>query len=223
MEKGQKYNIMIDLKKYSNVIWDWNGTLLDDAWLCVDVMNGMLKERDLPLKTVEEYRELFDFPVKDYYAKLGYDFDKESFDIVGMEFIEKYNKRHFETGLHANVHKALEHFAALGMSQNILSAREHAELIAETRKLGVHRYFDRIRGLDDHYAYGKNEIGVQLVREIGVPKKRILFIGDTRHDAEVAGELGIDCLLIPNGHHSEERLKQLCVPLIYSLQDLIDL
>ena len=38
---------MIDLKKYTHIIWDWNGTLLDDAWLCVDVMNGMLGERGL--------------------------------------------------------------------------------------------------------------------------------------------------------------------------------
>ena len=43
---------MIDLKKYTNIIWDWNGTLLDDAWLCVDVMNGMLKEHGLPLKNI---------------------------------------------------------------------------------------------------------------------------------------------------------------------------
>ena len=35
-------------RKYSHILWDWNGTLLDDAWLCVEVMNSMLAERDLP-------------------------------------------------------------------------------------------------------------------------------------------------------------------------------
>ncbi|MCX6278652.1 MAG: HAD hydrolase-like protein [Bacteroidetes bacterium] len=214
---------MIKLNKYSNVIWDWNGTLLNDAWLCVDVMNGMLKERGLPLKTVAEYRELFDFPVKDYYQKLGYDFEKESFEIVGMEFIDKYNSRHFETTLHPEVPKVLEQFAALGMSQNILSARHQTELIAETRKLDVYRYFERICGLDNHYAHSKKEAGIQLLSDIGALKKRILFIGDTKHDAEVANELGIDCVLITNGHQSEKRLKQLYVPLFNSLQDLIDL
>ena len=65
-----------------HVIWDWNGTLLDDAWLCVDVMNGMLSKRGLPLITLEIYRNIFDFPVRDYYLKLGYDFDNESFEMV---------------------------------------------------------------------------------------------------------------------------------------------
>ena len=36
------------LTAYAHVIWDWNGTLLDDAWLCVDVMNGVLRAHDLP-------------------------------------------------------------------------------------------------------------------------------------------------------------------------------
>jgi phosphoglycolate phosphatase len=213
--------MMIDLKNYTHIIWDWNGTLLDDAWLCVDVMNGMLKERDLPQKTVEEYKELFDFPVKDYYVKLGYDFDKEPFDEVGMEFIARYNRRQGETMLHPEVKEVLARIAANGFSQNILSAREHNELLSETKSLGVFAYFDRIQGLDDHYAHGKTDVGLHLVQEIGVAKENMLFIGDTRHDAEVAAEIGIDCILVPNGHHSEERLRSLGVKMIHSLNDLI--
>jgi len=212
---------MIELKNYTHILWDWNGTLLDDAWLCVDVMNGMLKERGLRLRTIEQYKELFDFPVRDYYLKLGFDFNKEPFDNVGMEFIIRYNKRHSETALHAEVHEVLSAFAAYGFIQYILSAREQNELISETKALGVYNYFERIRGLDDHYAHGKTDVGLLLVEEIGATKDKMLFIGDTRHDAEVAAEIGIDCILIPNGHHSSARLQKLGVPLISSLKDLI--
>jgi len=214
---------MADQKKYTHIIWDWNGTLLDDAWLCVDVMNGMLRERGLPLKTLDEYRELFDFPVRDYYAKLGYNFDNEPFDEVGMEFIVRYNQRQNEASLHPEVTGVLAELSARGYSQNILSAREQQELISETRTLGVFGYFDRIQGLDDHYAHGKTDAGLHMMEEMVVELSRILFIGDTRHDAEVAAELGIDCILIPNGHHSEGRLKTLGVPLVPSLNHLIKL
>jgi len=212
---------MIDLRGYTHIIWDWNGTLLNDAWLCVDVMNGMLAERGLPLKTLDEYRELFDFPVRDYYQKLGYDFDKESFDYVGMEFIIRYNKRQKETKLQHDAHEVLERFTTLGLSQNILSAREHNELLTETKFFGVNKFFDLIFGLDDHYAHGKTQIGIQLLREIGANHEKILFIGDTLHDAEVAREIGVDCVLIANGHHSEERLKVTGLPIFHTLFDLI--
>jgi phosphoglycolate phosphatase len=215
--------MMIDLKKYTHIIWDWNGTLLDDAWLCVDVMNGMLKERKLPIKTVEEYRELFDFPVKDYYVKLGFDFKAEPFDDVGLEFITRYNIRLTETSLHPLVPEVLSRFESRGFIQHILSAREQNELVLETRLMGVFRFFEHIRGLDDHYAHGKTDVGLHLIQEIGVPAANMLFFGDTRHDAEVAKAIGIDCILISNGHHSEKRLSQFEVPIIPSLNHLIKL
>ena len=213
---------MVDLKKYTYVIWDWNGTLLDDAWLCVDVMNGMLAGRSLPLRTVDEYRELFDFPVKDYYRKLGYDFGKESFDLVGMEFITKYNNRHFEAKLHEDAVEILEHMRASGLKQNILSAREQVELLSETKKLGVNKYFEKIRGLDDHYAHGKTDLGLQLISEMHLPKDQVLYIGDTRHDAEVAAEMGIGCILVSNGHHNRERLLKTGFPVINKLTELYE-
>lgn len=212
---------MIDFKKYTHVIWDWNGTLLNDAWLCVDVMNGMLAERKLPQRTIKQYMEIFDFPVRDYYEKLGYDFSKESFEVVGMEFMIRYNKRQKESRLHEGVEPVLQRFRMKGFRQYILSAREQVELIEETRVLGVFQYFDRIYGLDDHYAYGKAEVGHKLLKEINAPISRIVFIGDTRHDAEVARELGIDCVLIPNGHHTHERLATLNFPMISSLNELM--
>jgi len=213
----------ISLEKYRHIIWDWNGTLLDDAWLCVDVMNGMLKERGMPLRTLESYRELFDFPVKDYYVKLGYDFNREPFDEVGLEFIVRYNRRQAEAKLHEDVKPTLERLRECGFRQHILSAREQNELVSETISAGVHAFFGLIRGLDDHYAHGKTGVGVRLLEELAEDPAGMLFIGDTLHDAAVAAEIGLDCVLIPNGHQSEQRLRSAGLPVLPSLRNLISL
>ncbi len=212
---------MIDFSKYSHIIWDWNGTLLDDAWLCVDVMNSMLKERNLPVKTLEEYRNLFDFPVRDYYLKLGFDFNKEPFEKVGMEFMIRYNMRQKESRLHADVVNVLEAFSRNDYCQCILSAREQQELLAETQCYLIHSFFTHIYGLGDHYAHGKTELGIRLMTNLKIAPEKVLFIGDTCHDAEVADEIGISCILITNGHHSVERLKATRLPVFSSLLELI--
>jgi len=214
---------MIDLSKYAYIIWDWNGTLLNDAWLCVDVMNGLLADRHIPTKTLEEYRNIFNFPVKEYYRKLGFDFNKEPFEKVGMEFMIRYNERQKESQLHPEVFRVLEAFEKKGFRQSILSAREQNELIAETKAYGVFNYFDHINGLDDHYAHGKTDVGIKFMKKLGIPGDKLLFIGDTCHDAEVAAEMGISCLLIPNGHHASERLLQCQVPIAPALSDLIQI
>ncbi len=209
-----------DTIKYTHIIWDWNGTLLNDNRLCVEVMNTMLGERDLPLLTLEHYRDIFDFPVKDYYLKLGFDFQKESFEIVGMDFMIRYNHRQKECRLHEDAIKSLKCIAENGYHQSILSAREQQELRQETIDLGVSAFFEHVDGLDDHYAHGKTDIGINLLRKLNIEKRKALFIGDTCHDAEVAKELAIDCILIPNGHHSEARLLETGFPIVRSLNEL---
>ena len=77
--------------KFKHVIWDWNGTLVDDTWLFVDIMNGVLKDRNLPGITLDDYRNVFDFPVEDYYTKLGFDFSDEAFKTAGLDFIKIYD------------------------------------------------------------------------------------------------------------------------------------
>ena len=209
------------LTDYKHIIWDWNGTLLDDAWLCVAVMNGMLEKRGLPRLSLDLYRSVFTFPVRDYYQKLGYDFTRESFEEVGMEFMVLYNQRQKECRLHPEVITVLETFRQHDFGQSILSAREQNELLAETVDLGVRPYFTKIYGLDDHYAHGKTDVGSALIKDLRLPASALLFIGDTRHDAEVACEIGIDCVLIPNGHHNKERLMTCSFPVIRSLNELI--
>jgi len=209
-------------RKYSHIIWDWNGTLLNDAWLCVEVMNRMLSDRDLPPLSLQKYRTIFDFPVRDYYGKLGFDFSMEPFESVGMEFMIMYNLRQHECTLFSEVKQTLGTLKEMRYKQYILSAREENELLLETEKLGVANYFDHITGLNDHYAHGKSEIGKTLLAHINVPVEKIIFIGDTHHDAEVAASLGIDCILIPNGHHSEERILDCGVPVVYSLDELLE-
>ena len=85
------------------VIWDWNGTIVDDAQLFVDIMNSFLKEQRLPLINVAVYRESFEFPIINYYRRLGFDFKKESFESLGSRFIDIYQQKCFNAPLFPGV------------------------------------------------------------------------------------------------------------------------
>ena len=207
---------------YKHIIWDWNGTLLDDAWLCVDIMDSMLKERSLGTLTLDRYQRLFDFPVIDYYRKLGFDFTKESFEKTGTEFIKHYEKRQNELVLNKGVRDTLEKIKILGLSQSILSASSDAVLQEVTTRLDLRHYFIKVIGLENHYAFGKIEKGKAWMKELQKSPNEVLLIGDTAHDFEVSKELNIDCVLIPSGHYSEKKLLDCDVPLISSICQVQD-
>ncbi len=85
----------------------------------------------------------------------------------------------------------------------------------------INHYFPVISGLKDHYANGKLESGLQLIENAHVDPEFTILIGDTLHDAEVAKEMGIDCLLIASGHQALHRLKKANVEIFYSLNQFL--
>ena len=116
------------VSKYNHIIWDWNGTLLDDSWLFVDVMNEILRNSKMTTITLDKYRDIFGFPVKDYYLKLGFDLEKEPFKETGLEFINAYEKRKYDADLHIGVKTLLKKLIEKGFSHSILSAQHQSTL-----------------------------------------------------------------------------------------------
>jgi phosphoglycolate phosphatase len=195
-----------DFTKYKHIIWDWNGTLLDDARLCVEILNRMLVRRGMKTTSIFEYQKYFDFPVINYYIKLGFNFEKESFDDVAKEYIRAYESQCRKCHLRQGVIDVVKQFRNRGYLQSVLSASQQSSLLEILEFFGLKEFFENVAGLDDYYAHSKVDVGRKLLKNLAISGREILLIGDTTHDYQTACELGADCLLLPAGHQSRERL-----------------
>nr|WP_319510650.1 HAD hydrolase-like protein [uncultured Draconibacterium sp.] len=203
-----------------SIIWDWNGTLLNDLDFCISTINVLLKKRQLDILDRFSYKEVFSFPVKDYYEAIGFDFSKEDFSIPAREFIDLYNSGVPRCNLHAAAIEVLEHFKNMGLRQFVLSAMQQDMLEKTLEHQNILHYFEGVAGLNDHYAVSKIERGEQLIRRYSINKAEATIIGDTNHDFEVAQQLEIDCILVADGHQSVERLEATGAKVIEELQQL---
>lgn len=211
------------LENYKHVIWDWNGTILNDVNLSVELINNLLKERGIKTLSIEEYRKVFTIPVKNYYAELGFDFEKESFEIVGKKWMDEYERRKFGCNIYNGVIDVLEKINQLKIGQSILSAYSQNTLEEMAHYFGLTKYFEHIVGLDNIYAAGKLHLGQMLIKKLGNGKGETLMIGDTLHDYEVAKEIGADCILLASGHQDKERLLKTESKVIDDIKELLDL
>lgn len=207
---------------YKHIIWDWNGTLLNDRQFCIKIMNGVLSRRDMDEMTEEWFLDNFCFPVKDYYVKLGFDFDKEPFSISGTEFIHQYMKRIHEPDLHLYAQESLKYFQNNKLSQSLLSASSQTMLNEILQYHDIHDYFIKIVGQDDHYAHGKESSGKAWMDELDCGPHEVLLIGDTIHDKEVADAIGADCVLVCHGHVSRWRLEETGTSVFENLKGVIN-
>ena len=203
------------------VIWDWNGTLLDDVSACIDSMNHMLRKRNMPEIDESYYKSAFSFPVIDYYKKLGFNLQKESFEELSVEFISEYNSRVDSTKLQESALEVLTVLNKQGRKQIIISAMEQNMLDRLLKQFKIDHFFDHVVGLTNIYANGKVDLAKNFVRQNKINTKESTFIGDTLHDAEVANAIGSEVLLVSNGHHNKERLSINGNKIISGLGDIL--
>ena len=209
------------IQQYKHILWDWNGTLLDDSWLCVEVLNDLLKEQGQAPISLETYRTYFDFPVIRFYEFLGFATDPVNFKAISHRFISAYESRWLkECRLHPGVHPLFKDSKALGISHSILSAAHQIALEAGTAHFGIQDYFDQLLGTDNIYAEGKVHRAKQWIQQCPWKAEEILLVGDTLHDYEVAESIGIPCLLLGSGHCHRNRLESTQSPVLDSINDL---
>jgi len=203
-----------------HVVWDWNGTLLDDVGLCVEIINGMLVRRGCSPIEVQHYRTVFDFPVQAYYERVGFDFSRETFEEAAGEFVHAYASRVGECSLQEGARELLELFAARGIPQSVLSATEQGQLDKMVAEFGLGHLFDRVVGQTNYHAEGKTRTAERLFRSVSVAADKMLLIGDTTHDYSVAHAAGVSCVLVCVGHQCREKLVRTGAPVVQALHEI---
>lgn len=192
--------------KYDTIIWDWNGTLLNDIDLCLAIANKMLANHQPNPIDLAGYRNAFGFPITSYYEKIGIDLEKESFEALTDKFVSDYNQGVQHCDLHEDVFDILKIFQHPQKEQYILTAAHLDFVLPKLNQFEITHYFKVVEGVDNFRAEGKVNRGMQLMKTYQIDRNKTVLIGDTYHDFEVASAMNINCILVANGHQSKKRL-----------------
>lgn len=204
------------------VIWDFNGTILDDLNLVVRTINTLLNSRGLPATTVAKHRAEFGFPVDEYYRSLGFDLERESFGEVSREYHDHYIAGIGECRVHDGAARLIFELGQRGIKQYVLSAMQQQLLENALSDLDLTRYFDGVYGLDDLLARSKAQRGHALLADHRIDPETALYIGDTEHDVAVARELGCVSVGVAVGHQAAERFDPTRTFVCQSFEELAD-
>ena len=196
------------MSDYKCIIWDWNGTLLNDVPLNMRIVNMLLNERGVrSLESEEYYKNEFSFPIIDFYRKIGFDLENEDFTLIAREYARLFDEGYPEADIFPDAEQMLYLIKHSGREQLIISASEQGYLLKQVEYFELSHYFTDILGVSDVLGSSKIERAKGWIKERGIDPSEVLFIGDTEHDYDTARAIGCDCALVARGHNSRERLE----------------
>lgn len=205
-----------------NVFFDFNGTILDDVDLCLELLNKILKKQNKKTLNKEEYKQVFRFPIKEYYRLAGVDFSITSYEALAIDFITEYQPKSLFCSLVSGFLELVTYLNNHNVNCYILSASETNNLIEQCESLKIDKYFKGIIGINNIHAESKIAAGKKYIIEHNIDVTDSFMIGDTTHDYEVSLELGLKPILFSGGHQAKNILMSTGAFIIDELMDFID-
>lgn len=204
----------------THIIWDFNGTVLDDVNMSVAAVNDMLTARGLATTSVEVYRDTLCMPLTDYYKTVG--IYSDDIEALSAEFRACCDKHPELARVFEGVTKAVSEAGKLGIKSVVMSSLYHEHLVSEIERYGLCGVFDDLLGLPDKRLGSKYLNAKSYFEKNGIDAKSTLFLGDLTTDAQMAKQLGADCILIANGHMSKRVCKTECEKVFDNVYEVIE-
>lgn len=208
------------MKEYKVIIWDFNGTLIDDINAALASVNDMLLRRNLPIINYEQYASFVDTPIIKFYEHIFDDLYSMDFNVIAEEFNKGYEKHLPQKAVMANAHEVLEYFNSKGKLQTVISATHIDKVNKRLAEFGLTGYFDKILAHNNLIAEDKTHLAVGYFKEKGIAPSEAVVIGDCVADFKMAETLGCDCILTTQGHQSRKEFEETTATIIDSLIEL---
>ncbi|MFE9912409.1 HAD family hydrolase [Streptomyces clavifer] len=212
-------------KHRTHLVWDWNGTLLDDIDAVVGATNAAFAEIDLAPITREQYRETYCVPIPRFYerllGRLPTDAEWERMDGI---FHRHYTEQRAACVLTQGVEELLAQWGLAGHSQSLLSMYGHEHLVPVVRGYGIERHFVRVDGRTGPSGGSKAQhMERHFMALEGIAPQRAVVIGDAVDDAVAAAHVGARAVLYTGGSHSRSSLEAAGVPVVDTLAEAVAL
>jgi phosphoglycolate phosphatase-like HAD superfamily hydrolase len=207
-----------------HLVWDWNGTLLDDLGIVLEAVNRSIADFGVGAITADDYRDHYTRPVRRFYDRLfGRVIDDEEWLRLNTGFHEAYFELALEVDLAPSAHEAMDILEEAGWGQSLLSMSPQDWLEGIVGRLGLTERFELVDGLSGptgglKAVHLEDHLGV-----LGVEGESVVVVGDTPDDVAAARHVGATPILFHGGSHHMESLEAEGVPIAETVVEAVEI
>lgn len=207
--------------KYSLVVFDWDGTLLDSAAAIVRSIQAACADLGLPIPDDARARHVIGLGLADAMRHAVPELRAEQMQAMVDRYRHHYLSSDHQLTLFAGVPAMLERLRAAGHMLAIATGKSRVGLERALDHSSLRPLFMGSRCADECHSKPHPQMLEELILEFGVEPMSTVMIGDTSHDMLMAKSAGVDGVAVTYGAHPHVHLldSQPCV-CVHSVQEL---
>lgn len=207
------------MKKYSTIIWDFNGTIIDDVNASLEAVNDMLLLRGQPTIDLDRYYKEINIPIWKFYESVFLHGTITPEEAIA-EYDSGYEKHLPQKPLMEGIVDVLNTFKEAGKHQIVVSASHVDKVKCRLDELEILSYFEEVLGHSDYNAEDKTYLAKAYFKKNNLNFSDAVIIGDSVFDYRLASEVGCDCILTTRGHQSRREFAATNAFIIDSFSEL---
>jgi phosphoglycolate phosphatase len=194
-------------RRYALLVFDWDGTLIDSAGTIAECIQAASREMGLAVPDRQRARHVIGLGLHDSLRHAVPDLPRERY----VEFAGMY-RRHFlaresSMSLFEGVPRLLSELEQRGHMLAVATGKTRAGLDRALAASGLGVHFRASRCADETSPKPHPAMLLELMKELGTDPQRMLMVGDTSHDLEMARNAGVDAVAVTYGAHPEDALR----------------
>ena len=208
-------------RKFDLIAFDWDGTLFDSTAIITRCIQAAVADVGGTVPTDTAASFVIGMALMPALAHAAPDVPKEKYPELGARYRHHYAAHHHDISLFDG---ALPMLHALKVNQHMLAVatgKSRAGLDEALDSVELKGLFDSSRTADETAGKPHPRMLHELMAELGVAPERMLMVGDTTHDLQLARNAGCASVGVSYGAHTADAFEGLSPLFVaHSIADL---
>jgi phosphoglycolate phosphatase len=199
-------------EEFNVLVFDWDGTLADSTALIAEAILRAADDVGAAVPDREQASHVIGLGLAQALARVVPDLPRERIPEFSARYRFHYGSGEDGIRLFAGAREALDALRARGVRMAVATGKTRAGLARSLAQSGLAGHFAAVRCADQSQPKPHPAMLLELAEELDTRPERLLMVGDTSHDLEMAAAAGAGGVGVAYGAHSRAALER-CAPL----------
>jgi phosphoglycolate phosphatase len=196
-------------KRYDLIVFDWDGTVMDSTAVIATSIQSACRDLGLPIPSDEDARHVIGMGLVQALQHAVPSAPEHMYEPLADRYRHYFLAQDQSIPLFAGAAETIAELHATGHLLAVATGKSRKGLDRVMDSSGLRGYFHASRTADETFSKPHPAMLLELMDELGMPPEKVLMVGDTTHDLQMAINAGVDAVGMTYGAHPEDQLREL--------------